>query len=159
MALDGSDRISPAALRPAGTSDSLRLAELSKQLGYPQSAGETGERLAALSANPDHAVFVATAGNDEPVGWIHVYLRSLLQAAPHAEVGGLVVDESRRGRGIGSLLLDKAEQWARDRGVGRVMLHTNVVRKQAHEFYAGNGYTAEKQSLRFSKRLYERKKS
>ena len=150
-----SDRIARGALRlrPAGAGDSFRLAELSKQLGYPQSAAETGERLAALSANPDHAVFVATLESDEPVGWIHVYRRSLLQAAPIAEVGGLVVEESRRGRGIGRVLLEEAERWARDRGAGRVMLHTNVVRKRAHEFYGSNGYTAVKQSLRFSKNL------
>jgi PhnO protein len=142
-----------ARLRAARENDGPALAELAEQLGYPQSGIKPQEQLARIHAKPDHAVFVATDGADRPVGWIHVYRRTLLQVAPHAEVGGLVVAESQRGRGIGQALLEKAEQWARDRGMGRIMMHTNTVRKRADGFYEQNGYSVLKQSLRLSKDL------
>jgi GNAT superfamily N-acetyltransferase len=144
-------------LRAAVEGDSPRLAELSQQLGYPQSSAMLGEQLARIRANPDHAVFVASEEEERPVGWIHVYLRSLLQEEPYAEVGGLVVAESRRGSGVGTALLEEAERWAGDRGIGRVMLHCSVVRERAHRFYARNGYRVIKQSLVFGKGLETRR--
>jgi GNAT superfamily N-acetyltransferase len=74
-------------------------------------------------------------------------------ADPQAEVGGLVVDEGYRRRGIGRLLMQQAEQWACEKGCWAVYLRSNVVRKDAHAFYEGIGYSNVKTSLAFRKTL------
>jgi len=87
------------------------------------------------------------------VGWVHVYLRLLLLADLQAEVGGLVVDENHRGRGIGRILMQHAEQWARGQGCEAVCVRSNVVRERAHIFYQGIGYDNIKSQRTFLKVL------
>jgi ribosomal protein S18 acetylase RimI-like enzyme len=55
-------------------------------------------------------------------------------------VQALVVDESCRGKGVGNDLMQAAETWARDRGVGSIVLHTRIDRADAQAFYARLGY-------------------
>jgi GNAT superfamily N-acetyltransferase len=77
----------------------------------------------------------------------------LLVADLYAEVGGLVVDENHRGRGIGRILMQHAEQWARGRGCETVCVRSNVVRERAHVFYQGIGYDNIKTQRMFLKVL------
>ena len=68
-------------LRVAGMGDALALAALSGQLGYPTSAAESANRLAAILGSPDHAVFVACIESDV-VDWIHVFF-CLINSSKH----------------------------------------------------------------------------
>jgi GNAT superfamily N-acetyltransferase len=70
-----------------------------------------------------------------------------------AEIGGLVVGESHRGQGVGQLLMQQAEEWARARGCRAVYLRTNVIRTDAHRFYERLGYTRIKTQHAFRKNL------
>jgi GNAT superfamily N-acetyltransferase len=70
-----------------------------------------------------------------------------------AEIAGLVVDEPRRGRGIGTRLMAAAEEWARNRGLGALRLRSNVIRDEAHAFYRRQGFASSKTSLLFTKTL------
>ena len=74
-------------------------------------------------------------------------------ADPQAEIGGLVVDEDHRCCGVGRLLMQQAEQWAREKGCSEVYLRSNVVREGAHAFYEGIGYSSAKTSMAFRKAL------
>jgi GNAT superfamily N-acetyltransferase len=74
-------------------------------------------------------------------------------ADPQTEIGGLVVDESYRRRGVGRLLMEQAERWAREKGCGAICLRSNVVRKDAHAFYERIGYSNVKTSRVFHKIL------
>lgn len=142
----------PALVRPAGEQDAASIAVLSGQLGYPAEREAVRKRLRAILQRPDHAVFVAeTAG--QVIGWVHVYAVTPLESAAHGEIGGLVVDAAHRGRGIGRALMERAEAWARDAGLGAVRLRSNVVRAEAHAFYEGIGYTLVKTQKVFAKML------
>jgi predicted N-acetyltransferase YhbS len=100
-------------LRTAKIQDAECLAELSCQLGYPAGAEDILKRLAQIESRDDNAVYVAVASG-KVIGWVHIMARDLLESGRYAEIGGLVVDELRRGQGAGQALMNKAEEWARE---------------------------------------------
>jgi GNAT superfamily N-acetyltransferase len=141
-------------IRPAGSADAPRLAVLCQQLWYPTSPEVVERRLQHLRQDDRHAVYVAelTEGSTEipfgqVVGWVHVYLSPSLLDDLHAEIGGLVVDESCRGQRIGERLLQQAEQWARERGCQAISVRSNTLRHDAHRFYQRLGYQVTKTQL------------
>ncbi len=141
--------------------DVERVAALCGQLGYPSTASDVSARFQTLAALADHAVFVAedavAAGNTDALpllaGWVHVHRALTLETDPCAEIGGLVVLESMRARGVGRLLMAAAERWAADHGYTEMRVRSNVVRGEAHEFYRRLGYEAFKTQLNFRKVL------
>lgn len=139
-------------IRDAAESDVEALAGLAGQLGYPSTAAQLRHRLGSLRARADHAVLVA--GDVGTVaGWIHVFVAERIESDPFAEIGGLVVDASRRGEGVGAALLVAAEAWARGRGIAELRLRSNVVRQAAHGFYEKLGYACAKRQAVFVKPL------
>jgi len=138
-------------VRRAGAGDSHTIAELCGQLGYPSTSEQIERRLA--EAGNGAAVFVAVSRSVGVIGWVHVRALHLLTRDACAEIGGLVVDEGWRGRGFGGLLMDAAEDWARQQGLGTLRLRSNVIRDEAHAFYRGRGYESSKTSQLFTKTL------
>ncbi len=141
-------------LRPANFCDAEAIARLSGQLGYASTAFETAHRLAEIGGNEEHAVFVAES-NGVLLGWVHVLVSHLLLADKPAEIAGLVVDERHRSRGIGQLLIDRAEKWAAAQGCRSVRLRSNIIRDRAHAFYQRLGYSVTKSQKVFSKDFAE----
>ena len=116
------------------------MASLSTQLGYPATADEMRSRLADLRNDTSHAVFVAQAPDSQAAAWIHVFKRKTVAGDGAAEIGGLIVEESCRGSGIGRALVERAAAWAREQGCGSLCVRSNVVREDAHRFYTGLGF-------------------
>lgn len=144
----------PIEIRRAFPGDAGAIAELSRQLGYPATREEIAARVEALAASSLDAVFVAARGAGERViGWLHVFGRTMIESAPYAEIGGLVVDESERGRGVGRALVAQAESWASEHGYKTIRVRSNVVREDAHRFYAARSYRMTKQQGVFVKDL------
>jgi GNAT superfamily N-acetyltransferase len=142
-------------IRPAQPEDVPALAALAGQLGYPTTPEGMAARLQALAEDDRHAVFVAVEADGQVVGWIHVYLCLQVIADREAEIGGLVVDEMHRSRGVGARLVREAEDWARARGCGGMTVRTNVVRERAHAFYRRLGFREVKVQRVFYKSLQE----
>jgi GNAT superfamily N-acetyltransferase len=140
-------------LRFARAEDAPALARLSAQLGYPATPDQISARLADALREPAAAVIVAEAPTGEVVGFIHLLHQFLIESDPRVEVAGLVVDESRRGAGVGRLLMARAEQWARERGCHSINLRSNVTRAAAHAFYERLGYRHYKTQKAFRKDL------
>ncbi len=140
-------------LRPARPDDIAALAPLCGELGYPASAGQLAPRLAALLAQPATHLLLVAEHDSGLCGWIHGYIRPLLESDPALEIGGLVVAERARGQGIGALLLSAAENWARQQGVALVSLRSHEQRSDAHHFYQHQGYHVAKRQLCLRKRL------
>ena len=141
---------SPADIRPIVPDDADAAAQLSGELGYPLVRAAMRARLDALSASAEHGVFVACL-DGQVVGWIHVAAVLHMQSDPRAEIGGLVVSASVRGRSIGAALVARAEAWAREHGFGTILVRSQVMREAAHRFYLREGYTRTKTSAVFSK--------
>ncbi len=126
-------------VRPIDEADIAPAAGLLKQLGYPMSVAEVVRRLAVVRAAHGHRVWVADDGG-EVVGLMHAFFRPALDKPPEVVVQALVVDASRRSRGIGEQLMQVAEQFAREADSATVSLYSGVSRTDTHRFYEGLGY-------------------
>lgn len=139
-------------LRPAALDDAAAIAALNGELGYPATAEEISLRLAALLDAPEHAILVAADGSDV-VAWIQVSVVATIESGAFAEIRGLVVTAARRSRGLGSRLVAAAEEWARERGLSRIRVRSNVNRERTHAFYERLGYRTTKSQKVFDKGL------
>ena len=98
---------------------------LMAQLGYDITADDLAARFDAVTGDADHALLVAERGG-LLVGLVHVF---------------------------GRALMDRAEGWARARGLASVALHTTLPRADARAFYARLGYGEVAQSALLRKPL------
>jgi len=140
-------------LRRARIDDAAELARLSAQLGYPQTADAFERRLRRLLISADHPVIVATDGDATLLGFIAIERRLMLETGERVEIVGLVVDDAARRRGIGQSLVNAALDWAREIGIGEVMVRSNIVRAQAHPFYEREGFQRTKTQHVYLKRI------
>jgi GNAT superfamily N-acetyltransferase len=147
-------RASAIVVRPVRESDAARLAELAGQLTYLSTAEQIQQRLAGMRGSADHAVFVAEdSSNGRMAGFCGVFVNRTVEADPRVEVSGLVVDEAVRSLGVGKRLLDRAEEWGREKGCRSIGLRSNVIRERAHAFYERHGYRVIKTQKSFRKDL------
>ncbi|MEJ2010007.1 MAG: GNAT family N-acetyltransferase [Acidobacteriota bacterium] len=102
-------------VRVARISDAGRIAALSEQLGYPCSSASVRRRLRYLLEGDKNAIWVAEVDGEAVAGWIHVFVKQVLESDRQLEIGGLIVDKSFRGRGVGKVLVERAERWAKAR--------------------------------------------
>lgn len=140
-------------IRGARESDYSHMAELARQLGYPSHAEDIAARIAPMRESAEHGVFVAELADGQIAGWIGMFIYRSVEAEARAEVSGLVVDARVRSQGIGQQLLERAEQWAREKGCRAIGLRTNVVRERAHAFYERQGYQHTKTQRSYRKPL------
>jgi len=137
-------------LRALTPDDAPAAAGLSAQLGYPASPEDLRRRIEALATTPDHIVLAAVL-NGRLIGWIDAAIERHLQAPDTVNIGGLVVDDSARGSGIGRRLCLAIEDWARSRSIPTVRVRSQIKRADAHRFYLRDGYCQVKTSLDFEK--------
>jgi GNAT superfamily N-acetyltransferase len=135
--------------RQMSSEDSAAVAALSRQLGYPLSAEQVLQNINAVRGSKDHDAYVAVH-NSHVVGWIGLVQTIMIESSPFCEINGLVIDENHRGKGIGKLLVEKAKQWAKEKGNDTLRLRCNVRRTEAHEFYRHLGFKEIKQQTAFS---------
>jgi len=121
-------------IRDAGSADAEAIAELLGQLGYPTEPAAIGPRLERLGIVGDRVVVAELDG--QVTGLAHLQVSPTIEhERPAAKLGALIVDESRRGEGIGRALVEAMETEARARGCGVFLLTTSERRDDAHEFY------------------------
>ena len=141
------------AIRGMRESDVDAVHRLAVELGYPTEPARTLARIRAVLASDTADAFVAVDSEDRVLGWAHVFVAPFLESGPNAELGGLVVEETVRGRGIGAALVARTETWARERGIGKICLRSNVVRTEAHAFYQKLGFAIQKSQFKFQKEI------
>jgi len=127
---------------------------LCAQLGYPATPEQVARRCYLIAQDPTPtALFVAQAQRGRAIGFVFVRGVVLIEADPHAEVWGLVVDADHRREGIGAALMQRAEMWAREHDYATLSLRSNITRADAHQFYQRIGYEISKTSCVFRKSL------
>lgn len=144
---------STCTVRTPQWSDCRKIADLTGQLGYECAEEVVRSRLGEMQDSSQGAVYVAELPGGQVAGWIEVYVFRSVATGSFAEISGLVVDRQARDRGIGKILLQAGEAWARSLGFDDLSVRSNVERDRAHRFYRNNGYEYVKTQKAFCKSL------
>lgn len=97
--------------------------------------------LELLLAESERALVLVAEIDSRVVGMVSVQLViSTAEGKPSALLEDLVVDQSFRGRGIGSKLLLEAATWSARRGASRLRLLADITNENALTFYARLGW-------------------
>jgi GNAT superfamily N-acetyltransferase len=109
------------------------------------------QRIARLErSDSDRLVLAEADGEVVGLAVLHESL-ALERDKPAAKLSAIVVDEARRGRGIGKALVEAMEAEARERGCFVLFLTTAERRADAHAFYDRLGF--EHTGRRYAKHL------
>jgi len=131
--------------------DATSIASLVTQLGYPSEPAEMAGRLKVLFSLPEYIIFVAEADGDI-VGMVGAYMAYSLEfSGMYGRLTTLIVEESRRGAGIGKQLVEGIESWLKRQGAILCVVTSSSRRSDSHRFYENNGYL--NTGIRFTKRL------
>lgn len=92
---------------------------------------------------PDEAMFVADV-DGQPAGVAYlVTLVDYFNERPHAHLSVLAVAKAAEGKGVGSALLDKSIEWAKERQSDRLTLSALVTNSRARALYERRGFGGE----------------
>ena len=130
------------------------IATLVGELGYSASADDIKARLPLLLGSDRYLLAVATAADGGLLGLVNAEQRLNIESGTSFELTGLVVASSARRGGVGSALVAAAESWARARGATSMRVRSNVVRPEAHAFYARLGYGLQKTQHCYARSLH-----
>ena len=137
-------------IRKFRVSDSVAVARLLGQLGYPSTSRAFQRRLKNLGAGRD--LILVAVEDHLVVGFVSLHLIPLVhEDGSLVRVTALVVDGSFRNKGIGRKLVSTAESHTRKMGAVKAEITSNETRKGAHRFYLEMGY--QEYRKRFLKRF------
>lgn len=139
-------------IREARVTDATAICSISSNdLGYACEEQFVLQRLAALDSNRE-VVFVAEI-DGAVAGYVHAEVYSLLYWEPMVNILGLAVALDYRRKGVGKALMNRTEEWAKEKEIKEIRLNSGGSRKEAHEFYRAVGFDDEKVQVRFVKEL------
>lgn len=146
---DGNNR---PIIRNAEIQDCSDIKEICQnELGYKCTKGLVLNKLKKLD---DKREQVFTAEYDgKCIGFIHIEMYDVLYCESGANLLGLAVSKDYQNLGIGKMLMEKAETWAKSNGARWIRLNSGGERKEAHKFYRHLGFDNEKEQIRFLKKL------
>ena len=129
------------------------VSRLSKQLGYQSFSIRNRQSNSGNSmASADNCAFVALS-DEKIIGWIHGFKTVRIETTSFVEIGGLVVDENYRGKGVGKKLVDRIKQWSVEQQVRSLRVRCNTKRAEAHQFYLTLGFSEMKEQKVFGMEL------
>jgi ribosomal protein S18 acetylase RimI-like enzyme len=95
-------------------------------------------------APPGTAIFIAHDINNIPLGFIHLQSGTdYYNSEKHGHISDIIIAPAGEGKGIGSMLIDKAEEWARSQGFRWLTLSVFAQNLHAREVYEHLGYGAD----------------
>jgi ribosomal protein S18 acetylase RimI-like enzyme len=91
--------------------------------------------------SPDTALFIAEDEDGHPLGFIHLQTGTdYYYHEKHGYISNIIVAPGGEGHGIGRLLMEKGEEWARAQGYRWVTLNMFAQNARAREVYKRLGY-------------------
>lgn len=139
-------------VREAVLTDAPDVQRLLAMLGHEMPSGKPEARLAAFLEGGDRVLVATLTGSEAIVGAITLHVTTVLhRPGPIGRFTALIVDETARGRGVGTALVRAAERHFESQGCALIEVTSNRKRTDAHAFYEGLGYTAT--SFRFARTL------
>lgn len=108
------------------------------------------KRIELIMKNRKDIVFVSEL-RGEVIGYIHGSPYELLFSDSLINVLGFIVKEKYRNKGVGSMLIDSLECWAKSNKFSGIKLLTHPSRIGAHRFYERHGYIYTKDQKNYMK--------
>jgi GNAT superfamily N-acetyltransferase len=138
-------------IRQANQLDAEALALLVAERGfdYPTELSLVRQRFDDLNSAGD-CILVAVY-DSKVIGMALLHRTHFLHRSPDGRIVSLVISETHRSRGVGTVLIEAAEAVLRNWGCGRVEVTSGAAREAAHRFYVREGYS--EQAKRFIKLL------
>jgi ribosomal protein S18 acetylase RimI-like enzyme len=136
----------------AALTDSAAIGDLVRQeLGYPEISDDgIAARMHQMAADEHYATFVAKDGGSV-VGFIGLHQGIAFEVdGALIRITALAVKSGCQRSGIGSQLLQAAEEYAAQRDIRLVALNSGLARHGAHAFYESKGYHKKGYSFRKS---------
>jgi GNAT superfamily N-acetyltransferase len=131
------------AISPMQASDLKQVAELARQLGYPNEMEALEARFAQLAPLAHHWLLVIR--NEQGVqAWMHLERVFDLIEPAKLEIKAIVVNEELRGQGLGQQLIEHAQMIARENALRMIYLNCNIKRETTHKFYRQLGFQLER---------------
>ncbi|MBM4187208.1 MAG: GNAT family N-acetyltransferase [Gemmatimonadetes bacterium] len=146
--------MTPVTLRRAGPNDTDYLIAATERLAdFPVPSWRTASQIAqadrrilleAVARPGDRTLVLIADQAGTPVGCLFATTTNdYFDGAPVAHVEVVVVSREAQGLGVGRILLDGAEQWARARGYSRITLNAFSANLHARAVYEHLGYAPE----------------
>ena len=120
-------------------------------LGYENSSDEKVKaRLNEIRKHKDYSTFVAVY-EDKVVGFIGLIQGNAYEFdGEYIRVAALAVKKEYQDKGIGSRLLEEAEEYARRVKASTIVVNSGLQREMAHTFYERRGYVKKGYSFKKS---------
>ncbi|MGL6257915.1 GNAT family N-acetyltransferase [Vibrio sp. WXL210] len=131
-------------------SDLNAIQGLTIEWGHSATLDETERWVSDIQKSPNHEMYLARL-NDVVCGWIVVEKRIFLGTGYKGEITALVVDTRLRQHGIGKVLVNAAEQWAKSNELKHLVVRSNIDRNESHRFYSRTGFTFTKTAHNYQK--------
>lgn len=119
-------------------------------LGYNYDIDSTHKNLKHIIHKTKDTIFVAEL-DGTVVGYIHASDYECTYANSLKNIMALAVIHNKQGLGIGRMLLDFTEIWAKEEGADGMRLISGCEREDAHNFYIACGYSHRKNHKNFVK--------
>jgi len=143
-------------IRKATEKDIPRLLELYQQLsfnpgGYRKAPVADCRRvLKQMQKYPGYSLLVAEEGGEVVGTTVLAILPGFAHnTAPFGVIEYVVVDETRRSKGIGKALMEYCKARAKEAGCYKIMLTSDKRRDRAHKFYKAAGFEDSAEGFRF----------
>ena len=126
-------------IREAEMKDASSLANLLGQLGYPTSESSSQDKIKIYSG--DGYKMLMGESDNKVIGFIslHWYI-SPHQPGYIGRITAFCMDETVRSQGLGTLLLQAAEQFFKEIDCCKIELTSNLKRSRTHHYYDKLGY-------------------
>jgi Acetyltransferases len=124
--------------------DRLHREQLSWLFKAPEGSIRDSEYLFGLMQDPSVLLAVAVAGK-ELVGLVHAFVRDnpplpVFVPRRYVVIDSIVVSEAWKHHGIGRMLAEKVEIWAKEQGANSIELNVFEFNQDARLFYETLGY-------------------
>ena len=143
-------------IRKATEKDIPRLLELYRQLAFePEKfkaapVADCKKVLAAAAKVPGYTLLVAEEDGEVVGTTVLAILPGFAHGtAPFGVIEYVVVDEKKRSKGIGKVLMEYCLERAKEAGCYKVMLTSDKRRERAHKFYKTIGFGASAEGFRY----------
>lgn len=138
-------------IKKAQETDVPRIKVLLFQLGYELSLSKI-KAMVSKSGTSDEDIFVAIQDEEVIAVMSLIYFNYFHSGEKLCRITAIVVDESKRGSGIGTSLIDYAKMRAQAKKCHILELTTGALREKTITFYENIGF--QKTALKYEQKLY-----